>query len=358
MKQSQIHSHANGRLATKRGALKIAQDQQVSHADLQAIGVNFQAMDEALIGGGSGGVPGYISREPLETWLPGSLRVITQVRKIDELAGITTVGRFEDEAIKLRLEEPMAQAMAYGDNANIPFADVRTTVEARGIARFELGFTVGHLEAARMDANGLAIAASKRRAVQEGLDVARNAIGFTGYHSADTNIYGLLNDPNLPAVDTTGQQDWATATYDELVSEIVRMTENLEAQSGGRFDDNAQLTLAIPTGYRAAFTVANAVGFTFGEWLDKSFPNLRIVTVPEFVGAVGGKDVAMLFIDNAGALDESDTDTATLIQAVPVRYQVLGSKQDIKAYIEDAVNATAGVFILRPWAFTTRQISS
>ncbi|WP_406834083.1 hypothetical protein WKR00_14860 [Morganella morganii] len=37
---------------------------------------------------------------------------------------------------------------------------------------------------------------------------------------------------------------------------------------------------------------------------------------------------------------------------VPVKYQLLGSENKAKGYLEDATNATAGIIVTRPWAVT------
>src|SRR5574344_306033 len=118
MSISKTRLHMNGRLATKRGAVTIAADAKIKAEHLRNLGVNLDgvAFDSGLTGGGSGGVPGYVSREALETWLPGTLRAITTVRNIDEIVGITTIGDWQDEAIKLRGIEAAGQAALYGDN--------------------------------------------------------------------------------------------------------------------------------------------------------------------------------------------------------------------------------------------------
>lgn len=363
--QTPVRLHANGRLTTMRGAVRITSDAQITHNDLQNLGVNFVSMDAALIGGGSGGVPGYISREVLETWLPGTLRAITTVRNIDEITGVTTVGRWEDEEIKLRVVEPAGRAELYGDNADIPLADIRTTIEARGVVRFEQGFRVGKLEDIRLGAAGYQAATEKRAAATESLDRARNDIGFRGYLSSDTSVYGLLNDPSLSGyLDYTGggniEWDNANLTFAALVTDFTRMVDQIEAQMGGHLQDNTPLLFVIPTGYRNALQVRETnTGVSFREWLRETYANLRIVTTPEFKDANGaGVDVVYLIAESVAEFDDSDINGATIIQAVPTRYQVLGSENQIKGYLEDAVMATAGVFVLRPWAIARYTITS
>ncbi|VFR32533.1 Phage capsid and scaffold [plant metagenome] len=355
--QSKVHMHMNGRLAVKRGAVKLGADSKVGFEDLENIGVGVRGMDSALTGPAV--TTGTMLSHMLQTWLPGTLRVVTQVRNIDEIAGITTVGRWEDELISVRVAEPAAKAELYGDSTNIPLADYRQSIESRGVVRFEQGFQVGKLEEARQSAIGYQAADEKRRAATESLDISRNQVGFYGFNQPDTNVYGLLNDPSLPAYLTTGTP-WLTATFDQLVTEFNRLYNQIETQMGGQIQDSAQLVLVLPTGYRSIFSVYSpaASGMTFRQWLNENFPNVRVVTTAEFSGANGGLDVAYLFVENAADQDESDIDSASLIQAVPVRYQVLGSENRIKGYIEDAINATAGIFILRPWAFARMTISA
>ena len=362
---SQVKLHMNGRTVAKRGPVKLAADSQITHADLSNIGVSVKMAMDALNGGGSGGVPGYVSREALETWLPGTLRAITTVRNIDEIVGISTVGRWEDEAIKLRVVEPAGHAELYGDNANIPLADIRTTIESRGVVRFEQGFQVGKLEDVRLSAAGYQAAEEKRRAASESLDIARNTIGFYGFHSADASVYGLLNDPNLSPYQSyadAGQGSgvvWSAATFPDLVKDFTRMVDRLESQMGGHLQDNTPLQLVIPTGYRNALQVREAnTGVSFREWLSQTYPSIRITTTPEFKLANGGADVAYLIAESVAEYDESDIQSATIIQAVPTRYEVLGSENGIKGYLEDAVMATAGCFVLRPWAIARYTISA
>jgi len=354
--QSQVHLHMNGRLAVERGSVKIGADSKIGFEDLDAIGVGIKAMDSALTGPSA--QSGAMFQHMLQTWLPGTLRVATTIRNIDEIAGVTTVGRWEDDLISVRVAEPVAKAELYGDYTNIPLADYRQSIESRGIVRFEQGFQVGKLEDARQSAVGYQSADEKRRAAIESLDISRNQVGFYGFNQPDTNVYGLLNDPSLSAYLTTAQA-WKTATFDQLVAQFNRLVAQLETQMGGQLQDSAQLVLVLPTGYRSMFSVYSpaASGITFRQWLTENFPNLRIVTTPDFVAANGGLDVAYLFVENAGDQDDSDIGNASLIQAVPVRYQVLGSENRIKGYIEDAINATAGIFILRPWAFARMTIS-
>jgi len=70
-----VHMHMNGRLALKRGPAKITADTKIGYQDLENLGVVLHAMDSVLTGPPTtnGILPGYM----LQTWLPGTLRVVT-----------------------------------------------------------------------------------------------------------------------------------------------------------------------------------------------------------------------------------------------------------------------------------------
>ncbi|CAY74271.1 hypothetical protein EPYR_01891 [Erwinia pyrifoliae DSM 12163] len=130
------------------------------------------------------------------------------------------------------------------------------------------------------------------------------------------------------------------------------MFSRLETNSGGIIRDDMPVTLTLPLGFRSALNKANPVakGETVKEWINNNYPNMRQVFSPEFKGANGGANIAYMF---AGSVDDGSTATrATILQVVPVKYQLLGSENQIKGYLEDATNATAGVIATRPWAIT------
>lgn len=354
MNASEIKLHMSARLVRERGAAKIAQDSKVTMQDLEALGVGFQAMDAALVG--PAGVNGFIPAEALQTWLPGTIRAMTAPIDIDLVAGITTAGNWYDDELIIRTEEDFGKAELYGDHSNIPLASVNPGFEKRQVVRFEQGFQVGKLEDARMGAAGFQMAEGKRRAASKALDVSRNAIGWNGL--AGTTTYGLLNDPNLSGVQGLGNA-WLGASFDQLVAEFTAMRTGLETQMGVSLRDDNQFKLALPTGYRGVFNVYNAGGnLSFGQWLNDNYPNVTVEYTPAFIQGIGGVDVAYLIAENVDGLDDSDIGSATITQLVPARYNVLGSENGIKGYIEDAVNATAGILVLRPWAVVRREVSA
>lgn len=355
-KISDVLLHQSGRQVRARGAANLAQDKDFALNDLKALGVGVAAMDSALIGPAA--TTGFVPAHMLQTWLAGTVRAITTPVDIDYVAGITTVGNWHDDEIGIRTEEDFGLAELYGDVTNIPLANSNPGYELRDVVRFEQGFQIGELETRRMGAAGFQQEQSKRRAATKSLDIARNLVGWNGI--ANTRTYGLLNDPNLPAVVGLGSGTaWLSATFDQLVTQFTAMRNALETQMGQSLRDDANFLLLLPAGYRGIMNKYNTAGnMSFGQWLNENYPNVRTEYINSLKTAIGGKDVGYLIAENVSELDESDTDSATLIQAVPSRYEVVGSEKRAKGYIETASNALAGIIVLRPWAVTRAEVSA
>ena len=355
-KISEVLMHQSGRQVRARGAANIAQDKDFALNNLKALGVGIAAMDSALIGPAA--TTGFVPAHMLQTWLAGTIRAITTPVDIDYVAGITTVGNWHDDEIGVRTEEDFGLAELYGDVTNIPLANSNPGFELRDVVRFEQGFQIGELETRRMGAAGFQQEQSKRRAATKSLDVARNLVGWNGI--ANTRTYGLLNDPNLPAVTALGAGTaWLSATFDQLVAHFTKLRNSLETQMGQSLRDDANFLLLLPAGYRGVMNKYNTAGnLSFGQWLAENYPNVRTEYINSLKAAIGGVDVAYLIAENVSELDESDTDSATLIQAVPSRYEVVGSEKRAKGYIETASNALAGIIVLRPWAIARAEVSA
>ena len=289
----------------------------------------------------------------LQAWLPGFVRAVFAVRKIDELTGITTVGNWHDEEVVQGVIENMGDAVPYGDYTNVPLATWNTNFERRTIVRFEKGFKIGRLEEARAAAMRISSPAEKRVSVGLALDIQRNLVGFNGYNSGNDRTYGFLNDPSLPAyvsvaAGTVGST-WAEKSYLEITADIRTAMTTLQTQSQGVVDpENSDTVLALPTGTSQYLSVVSQYGNSVRQWLSETYPKCRVVSAPQLKSANGGADVFYLYAETVE--DSASDDNRTWVQAVPAKFQTLGVQNEAKGYIEDFTNATAGVMLKRPYA--------
>lgn len=365
-KQTEVLSHVYGR--DVRPVAMVAED-CVDYRALSQIGINLppgfvrdqiQAMglDGLAMDDAQGLVTTASISNPvqfLQSWLPGFVRVLTAARRIDEIVGVTTAGKWDDEEVIQGVLEPVGGAEIYGDYTNVPLADWNVNFERRTVIRWEKGILVGLLEDARSARIRINNAAEKRSAAALALDIARNKVGFYGYNGGANRTYGLLNDPSLPAYATaaatgTGSATtWASKSFLNITADIRGMFAALQTASGDQINpETVATTLTVATSAYQYLGVTSDYGVSVRDWLSKTYPKCRVTSAPEFNSANGGANVAYLFADS---VDDGGSDGgATFAQIVPAKFQALGTEKKAKGYLEDFSNATAGIFVKRPFA--------
>lgn len=290
----------------------------------------------------------------LQNWLPGFVHIITQARKIDELVGKSTMGAWEDEEVVQGVLELTATALPYGDYTNIPFASWNNNFNRFTVVRYEQGIMVSTLDQARAARINIDDGASKRESAALALEIQRNYIGFYGYNNGLNRTYGFLNDPGLPAYVTAatgagGGTEWAGKTFLEITADIRSMIVGVRTSSGDQIDPLTQnMTLALPTNVVDYMSTESDFGITVMNWMNQTYPKIRVVSAPELTAANGGDNVGYLYAEKLN--DMSTDDGRVFMPVVPAVFMVLGVQQTAKGYVEDYTNATAGVFCKRPYA--------
>lgn len=291
----------------------------------------------------------------LQNWLPGLVKYLTAARMIDQLTGVSTIGAWDDQQVVQGALEPTGTAFAYGDYTNVPLSSWNLTFITRDVVRFELGLIVGALEEARAARVRVSSSGEKRAAVASGLEVSRNRVGFYGYNDGSGQTYGFLNDPALPAYvtaanGTSGSPLWSMKTFTEICADIRQMVAGIQVAGMGNIDVKATpITLAIPLTADQYLSVTTSLGgYSVQQWLTATYPNIRVVAVPELVDANGGASAAYLYAETVQ--DGGTDDGRVFVQVVPTKFNALGVERRSKSYVEDYSNATAGVMVKRPFA--------
>lgn len=318
---------------------------------IHAMGLDGMAMDDA-----QGLVTTASISNPiqfLQTWLPGFVRVLTAARRIDEIVGVTTAGQWDDEEVIQGILEPLGEASSYGDYTNIPLSSWNVNFERRTVLRFEKGIQVGLLEDARSARVRINNAAEKRSAAALALDIIRNRVGFYGYNGGANRTYGFLNDPSLPAYVTAANPGsgttWAVKTFLQITADIRGMFARLQSASQDQVDvERSPTTLVLATSVFQYLSVTSDFGISVRDWMAKTYPKCRVISAPELNAANGGANVGYLFADSVE--DGGSDGGATFAQVVPAKFQALGTEKRAKGYVEDFSNATAGIFVKRPFA--------
>lgn len=348
--------------------MQMSMDQVEHYAALARIGISLSpsvvaktaeayAMDDnqGLITTATIGTPVQF----LQTWLPGFVRTQTAARKIDSLIGMTTVGSWEDEEVVQGVLEPVGVAVPYGDATNISLASWNVNFERRSVVRFEKGFEVFRLEAARAGRLRVDSAGEKRNSVGLSLEVQRNAIGFYGYNNGANRTYGYLNDPNLPsyvtvAAGASASTLWANKTFTEICQDIRSAAAALQTQSQDLVNPGTTATtLSVATAvYQSLTTPAVYGNMSPLAWIRETYPLMRVESAPQLTAANGGANVFYLAADS---VDDGSTDNGRVFdQLVPAKFMALGVQNLPKSTIEDFSMATAGTLLKRPFAVVRR----
>lgn len=360
----QVQNERLGLSAKQVGSIQLtAKDLEAGMPDLSRLGIG---LDEKIVNKMIAGM-GLDDLEPLVTtasittpvqflqnWLPGFVNVITAARKIDELVGISTTGSWEDEEVVQGVMELTGTSVPYGDYTNIPFASWNLNFERRTVVRFEEGLRVGALEEARAARVRVNSAAQKRDSSALALEIQRNSVGFYGFNSGANRTYGFLNDPSLPAYgNTPSPNPWDTSSFLQITGDIREAVQSLRTQSQDTVDPSTTpMTLAVATDAVDYLSTVSDFGVSIWDWMAKSYPKIRVVSAPELNDANGGENVFYLYADTV--MDGSSDDKRTFIQVVPSKFQVLGVERNAKSYVEDYLNATAGIMVKRPYAVVRR----
>src|SRR5574337_443794 len=290
----------------------------------------------------------------LQNWMPGFVNVITWARKSDEIMPLILTGDWADEQIVQGVMELTGNAVPYGDYTRVPLSSWNANYVYRNVVRFESGMMIGRLEAAQAAKANINSDSERRNALAQALDIERNYIAFYGYNSGNNLTYGFLNDPGLPAYITAatgagGQTTWVSKTFLEIVNDIKGMFSRLRNQSGDQIDTYKTPTkLTLATVDVDLLNTVSDFNMSVMDWLKKTYPNCTVESAPELNGANGGQNVGYLYA--LSITDGYSTDGgAVLAQMVQTKFMTVGVAQEAKAYIEDYLNATAGVMVKRPW---------
>lgn len=347
-----------------RPGVKFAEDANISMATLNAIGVSAEpeALQAAMALNGKGAAmdaaPDMVTTPStvtavqfLQYWMPKAIIAATTKRDIDDILGRQNAGSFADAEVVQPVVELSGDALPYGDRINGALVDFNVNYEGRTIVRHELDLEVGKLEEEQAAKSRLNAAQLKREAVQVGLEVERNLIGFYGLNEGVNRTYGILNDPNLPAYETVttvqyqgaNETEWQYKTFNQIQDDIIIAMRQIRTQSGQNVDPvNHAIRMAVSASCIDFLDKTNAYGTkTIREWLKETYPKLEVVASQWLNGANGGQNVFYLIADQING-------NACVLQPTQDVLRLMGVFNKGKTYEEQYANATAGAFVVQP----------
>jgi len=280
---------------------------------------------------------------------PIVVEILTSPRRAREIFPEMKKGDWATSYAQWRMSEATGISQPYSDYANGLTSDVNNEWAIRKQYRFQTSITYGDLEVAMSGAAKIDLASDKQRAAATVLDIDANKFAMRGVYGME--VYGILNDPNLPASITAaatgsgGSTNWDDKTTALIYQDILDLFTELVEQSDGLIDQNSPLKLCLSPGMAVKIGSATDFNVNVADMLNKYFSNLKIITVPELATTSSGEMALML---------------AEQVNGTPVGWIGYGVKMqagrlipDMSSFRQKFMASTYGAVILQPFAIAS-----
>ena len=252
-----------------------------------------RAMDAALSSAANAGVPAdflmYYDNVVVEH--------LTAERSGREMFNEVKKGDWTTDSIRFRYSENTGTVEPYSDYGQGGVSNINNEWVKRGVYVYQTTLHYGDRETAIAGAARINLISDAQASAAETLDIAANSFYLFGVDGQE--IYGALNDPNLPASITpdpepgTGHLEWDMKGPVAVYHDALKLYRDLVRRTMGRVNANTPLVLATSPEASVAFGNDNEYGRQVSERLEKFFKNLTKIQVPELYNEVTGNTVMM-----------------------------------------------------------------
>lgn len=255
-------------------------------AFITASNIERLAQDAALVTAPNAGVPAVMT-----TYInPAVVEILTAPTNAREIFGETQKGDWTDTHAIFKAVEPTGESTPYTDYGNGAMADVNVTYPVRENYIAQTHIRYGEREMAVSGRAMINLASEKQKAAATIINREQNKFYLLGV--AGKEIYGLLNEPNIPAALTpatvnTSVTKWKDKTTQQIYDDILTMAAELFGNSQGLIDEKSDLVLAVPPAINVLLGKATDFNVSVKDMLTKYFDNIKFVTLPELAATSG-----------------------------------------------------------------------
>lgn len=314
-----------------------------ARAFITAANIDKLAQDAAMVTVPSSGVPAVLT-----TYIdPMTVDILTAPRNAREIFGEVKKGDWTETGALFKAVEMVGETTPYTDFGNGATADVNVSYPFRENYVYQTHIRYGDREVAVSGRAMINLASEKQRSAATIIDIDANKFSLLGV--AGKQIYGLLNDPNLPAAITpevvnTNVTKWSAKTTQQIYNDVLKLAAELFTNSMGNIDEKSDLVLAVSPATNVLLGKATDFNVSVKDMLMKYFSNIRFVTLPE-LDTVSGDSVMLI---------------ATSVKGMPTAQ--LGYSDKMRAmrviphtswYDQKFVAGTYGAIIYYPYAIAT-----
>ena len=296
------------------------------------------AQDAALITSPNTAVPveftAYIDSTVIE--------ILTGVRNARAVFAEQKKGDWTTSYYKWRVDEPVGRTQPYSDYQSGVASDVNSNWISREQYVYQTVLKYGDMEVDMAAQAKIELAASKQRAAATVIDIDSNKFYLLGV--AGKNIYGILNDPNLP--NATSVTAWSGKTTANIYADILTSLFGvLAARSGGHITNTTPLKMLMSPDMNVLLGKATDYNVSVLDMLNKYFTNLEIVILPELHTMAAGETIFMV---------------APEVNGSPTGLLAFGDKMrmgriipDLSSFRQKVTATTYGGLVLQPFAFAS-----
>lgn len=299
------------------------------------------ANDAAMVTAANSGVPveftSYID--------PMVIPILTATRGAREIFGEAKKGDWTTSYARFQTSEITGEVEAYTDYGQGGASDVNPTFPVRTQYIYQTNIRYGDREVDVASRARLQLAADKQRAAATVIDIASNK--FALYGVAGLEIYGLLNDPNLPAaVSSLPNADsktlWAEKSTKEIYEDVLYLFGKMADRGAGHIDANTELVLATSPATQVQLGKATDFNISARQMLETYFPKIRFVALPELATTTSGTSILLV---------------APTIEGLPTaqigfseKFRAMRLIPESSSFHQKFVGSSYGTIIYRPFA--------
>lgn len=299
------------------------------------------ANDAAMVTAANSGIPveftSYID--------PMVIPILTATRGVREIFGEAKKGDWTTSYARFQTSEITGEVEAYTDYGQGGASDVNPTFPVRTQYIYQTNIRYGDREVDVASRARLQLAADKQRAAATVIDIASNK--FALYGVAGLEIYGLLNDPNLPASFTplpnaASETQWADKSTKEIYEDVLYLFGKMADRGAGHIDANTELVLATSPATQVQLGKATDFNISARQMLETYFPKIRFVALPELATAAEGTSILLV---------------APTIEGLPTaqigfseKFRAMRLIPESSSFHQKFVGSSYGTIIYRPFA--------
>jgi hypothetical protein len=296
-----------------------------------------------LITTSSAGIPAFMSMY-ID---PKLIEVLTTPNRAAEILGEVQKGTWVTRTMTFPMVESTGETSSYNDWSENGMSNANVQFPQRQSYHYQTITEWGEKQLAEAGLAKIDWSARLRIASAMALNKFQNLTYFYGVSGLQN--YGLLNDPSLsaaitPTTKAVGGGPWASATANEVFADFQKLFAQLVTQSNGLVQTDSRLVLALPPAAMVYLTNTNTFGIGVMDLIKKSFPNLRIVSAPQYTNA--GVNTCQLIAEDIEGQETGYCSFTEKMRAHPIIPAVSSFKQK-------ASQGSWGCVIFLPLAIAT-----